>query len=76
MTTVCNPAYLDFPTVGSRQIRADFDGGAISSDGWALLLRKVEQLIGVIHQFAGCFTDHRNPDLIRNLPPAADDSGF
>jgi len=50
--------------VGSRQILADFDGGDISSDGGALLLRKVEELTGVIRQFAGCFTDYRNPDLI------------
>jgi hypothetical protein len=66
MTTQCNSAYLDFPMVGSRQILADFDGGDISSDGGALLLRKTEQLTGVIRQFAGCFTDHRNPDLIEH----------
>ena len=66
MTTECNPAYLDFPILGSRQVLADFDGGDISSDGGALLLRKVEELTGVIRQFAGCFTDHRNPDLIEH----------
>jgi hypothetical protein len=66
MTTECNAAYLDFPMVGSRQILADFQGGDISSDGGALLLRKVEELTGVIRQFAGCFIDHRNPDLIEH----------
>src|SRR3954447_20754634 len=64
--TQCNPAYLDFPMLGSRQVLADFDGGAISSDGGALLLRKSEQLTGVIRQFAACFTDHRRPDLIEH----------
>ena len=39
MATECNPAYLDFPMLGPRQVLADFDGGAISSDGGALLLR-------------------------------------
>jgi hypothetical protein len=63
MTTECNPAYLDFPMLGSRQVRADFDGGAISSDGGALLLRETEARTGIIHQFAACFTDHRDPDL-------------
>ena len=66
MATECNSAYLDFPMVGSRQILADLDGGAISSDGGALLLRKTEQLTGIIRQFAACFTDHRKPDLIEH----------
>jgi len=63
METQCNSAYLDFPMLGSRQVLADFDGGDISTDGGALLLRETERLTGIIRQFAGCFTDHRNPDL-------------
>ncbi|HMB05906.1 MAG TPA: transposase, partial [Isosphaeraceae bacterium] len=66
MTTQCNSAYLDFPMLGSRHVLADFDGGDISSDGGALLLRKTEQLTAILHQFAACFTDHRNPDLIEH----------
>ena len=60
-------SYLDFPSLGSREVLADFDGGDISSDGGALLLRKVEELTGIIRQFATCFIDHRNPDLIEHL---------
>src|SRR3954467_7588596 len=66
MTTVCNSTYLDFPMLGSRQVLADFDGGDISSDGGALLLRETERLTGIIRQFAACFTDHRGPDLIEH----------
>src|SRR3954469_20009636 len=66
MATECNSSYLHFPMVGSRQVLADFDGGAISSDGGALLLRKAEQLTGIIRQFAACFTDHRKPDLVEH----------
>jgi hypothetical protein len=58
--------YLDFPALGSREVLASFDGGDISSDGGALLLRQVEQLTGIIRQFAGCFTDHRDPELIEH----------
>lgn len=58
--------YLSFPPVGSRQVLASFDGGDISSDGGALLLRKTEDLTGIIQQFATCFTDHRNPELIEH----------
>src|SRR5512142_1716772 len=66
METQCNSTYLDFPLLGRRQVLADFDGGDISSDGGALLLRKTEQLTGIIRQFAACFTDHRNPDRIEH----------
>jgi hypothetical protein len=66
METQCSSTSLDFPRLGRREIRADFDGGAITSDGGALLLRKTEQLTAIVRQFAACFTDHRNPDLIEH----------
>jgi hypothetical protein len=52
--------------LGPRHVLVDFDGGDISSDGGALLLRKVEELTGIIQQFAACFTDHRDPDRIEH----------
>ncbi|MDX2262761.1 MAG: IS1380 family transposase [Gemmatimonadales bacterium] len=66
METQCNAASLDFPMLGRRELVANFDGGDITSDGGALLLRKAEQLTAVIRQFAACFTDHRNLDLIEH----------
>src|SRR3954453_17143336 len=63
MTTECNSTYLDFAMLGSRQVLADFDGGDITSDGGALLLREAGRVTGILRQFAACFTDHRNPDL-------------
>jgi Transposase DDE domain group 1 len=58
--------YLDFDALGPRQVLASFDGGDISSDGGALLLRQVEQVTGIIRQFAACFTDHRDPEKIEH----------
>jgi hypothetical protein len=52
--------------LGPREVLADFDGGDISSDGGALLLRETERLTGIIRQFADCFTDHRNPGLVEH----------
>src|SRR3954453_6973873 len=66
MTTEFNSASLDFAMLGRRQVLADFDAGDISSDGGALLLRKVEQLTGILRQFAACFSDHRDPALIEH----------
>jgi hypothetical protein len=58
--------YLDFPILGSRQVLASFDGGDITSDGGGLLLRKTEEVTAIIRQFAACFTDHRNAELIEH----------
>jgi hypothetical protein len=58
--------YLDFSLLGARQVLASFDGGDISSDGGSLLLRKTDERTGIIPQFAACFTDHRNPELIEH----------
>jgi hypothetical protein len=66
MDTQCNSTYLDFPMLGRREILADFDGGDITTDGGALLLRETERLTAIIRQFAACFTDHRKADLIEH----------
>ena len=61
MRTECSSEPLLFQGPGRREIRADFDGGDISSDAGALLLREVEQHTGIIEQFSQCFDDHRDP---------------
>jgi hypothetical protein len=66
MSTECNQFVFGFHPQKQREIRAQFDGGAISSDGGGLLLREVEKRIGVLRQFAACFTDYRNPDRIEH----------
>jgi hypothetical protein len=66
MKTECNGQTYLFPAEISRQIVARFDGGTITSDAGGLLLQQVERQTGVLRQFAACFTDHRNPDLIEH----------
>jgi hypothetical protein len=66
MTAECTQFVLGFHPLKRREVRAQFDGGAISSDGGGLLLREVEKRIGILHQFAACFTDYRNADLIEH----------
>jgi hypothetical protein len=66
MTTECTQFVFGFHPPKRREIRAQFDGGAISSDGGGLLLREVEKRIGILRQFAGCFTDYRNAHLIEH----------
>ena len=66
MATECTQKSFAFHTLGRREVIARFDGGRITSDGGGLLLREVERLTGVIRQYAACFTDHRDPDLIEH----------
>lgn len=63
MRTHCNQKTFDFQTENSRKIVAHFNGGNITSDAGGLLLQQAERITGIISQFAGCFTDHRDPDL-------------
>lgn len=66
MATECNQQSFGFHALGRRKVVARFDGGRITSDGGGLLLRETERLTGIIHQFATCFTDHRDPDRIEH----------
>ena len=66
MTTECTQVGFEFHSLNHRQIRAQFDGGAISSDGGGLLLREVDKRTGIIGKFAACFTDYRDPERIEH----------
>jgi hypothetical protein len=66
MGTECSGKRFEFHPLGQREVRADFDGGRITSDGGGLLLREVEKRTGIIERFASCFTDHRNPERIEH----------
>jgi len=61
---------LRFRAVGRRTVLARFDGGTLTSDGGALLLREAEHRTGVLRRFAACFTDHRDPSRVQH-PVAA-----
>ena len=43
----CSPKQLCFPPIAGQTIRADFEGGALSSDFGALLLRGIDRQIGL-----------------------------
>ena len=62
MNTECKPEQLEFQSLGRREVIGRFDGGRITSDGGGLLLREVDQRIGLLDRLAACFTDHRNPE--------------
>jgi len=64
--TECGAEPMLFQDLGARKVVADFDGGKLSSDGGALLLRQIDQGLGLSRTLARCFEDRRNPDLIEH----------
>jgi len=64
--TECTARQLEFQGCGRRQVRGGFDGGMLSSDGGALLLREVEARTRIIARLARCFVDHRDPQLLEH----------
>jgi hypothetical protein len=53
---------LEFEGFEGRKVIAALDGGAITSDAGAVLLRHTEKAIGLFDRIAGCFIDRRNGD--------------
>ena len=52
--TECKQSSFGFKDCGSREIVARFDGGTISSDGGAVLLRQTDQRLDLLPRLAQC----------------------
>lgn len=65
MPTVCrkgSQVQFEFQQANARRVVADFEGGQITSDGGALLLRELAGKTRILEDTAGCFEDRRDPD--------------
>ena len=60
----CSPEHLCFPPIAGQTIRADFEGGALSSDFGALLLRGIDRQMGLTERWAAAIHDKRHPSSI------------
>lgn len=70
MPTQCTPIQLAFPGVGRRSLLARFDGGTLTSNLGALLLRAVEACAAVCRRAAQCFSDARDVRRIEHTVEA------
>ena len=66
MQTQCSAEQLEFSCVERRRVVAAFDGGEVTSDGGALLLKRTDEAIGLLDRLAGCFIDRRSPLCIEH----------
>jgi hypothetical protein len=62
--TQCTDKPFAFSSLQRQQIIADFNGGRLTSDAGALLLREVDRRIGLTQALAGCIADPRDPAKI------------
>lgn len=56
-----NPNILSFPAVNGKTLRADFQGGEMSSDFGALLISGVNRQTGLIARLSKTIKDARHP---------------
>ena len=66
MATQCTSDAFPLAGLGRRHVVAKFDGGRLSSDGGAVLLRAANQAFQVTGRLAACFIDHRNPARVEH----------
>jgi len=59
--TDCNKPIIQFTPLARRQVLAEFDAGAISSDGGVLLLREVDRRINLLDRVDQIIPDPRDP---------------
>jgi hypothetical protein len=67
--TECTQSSFEFQALFSRQVVARFDGGTMSSDGGAVLLRETNRRLNLLPRLAACFEDRRHPWLISHTVP-------
>ena len=60
-----SPKQLCFPPIAGQTIRADFEGGALSSDFGALLLRGIDRQIGLTKRLAAAIHDKRHLSFVQ-----------
>lgn len=60
------PTQLRFPAIAGFTVRADFEGGAVSSDSGAPLLHGVDRQTGLIARLASAIKDRLHPSYIEH----------
>lgn len=67
--TDCSQQPMLFQDLGARKVVVDFSGGTLSSDGGVLLLRQIDQNLGVSRRLAQCFEDQRQQVFVDHALP-------
>ena len=66
MRTDCNSRLIPFTPLKRRQVLAEFNGGQITSDAGAVLLREIASRFRLFQRMSAAVPDPRDPDLIEH----------
>jgi hypothetical protein len=66
MQTECTAKRFKFEAVERHAVVAGFDGGDITSNAGGLLLGQVDRGLDLMHRFAHCFRDRRDPRYVEH----------
>ncbi len=64
--TECTQECFDFPAVKRRKVEASFSGGDITSDGGLLLVRQVDQRLGLLRAVNAVLPDTRDSRYVQH----------
>ena len=67
--TECTQSSFEFQAHFSRQVVGRFDGGTMTSDAGAVLLRETDRRLNLLPRLAACFEDWRQPWLVSHTVP-------
>jgi Transposase DDE domain group 1 len=67
--TQCTQTEIEFEAHFTRSVVARFDGGTMTSDGGALLLRRTDRQLNLLPRLAACFRDERDARYISHSVP-------
>jgi len=57
---------LHFSSISSKEVKADFTGGQMTSDAGVLLLREIEKKVGIIDSLSQVIRDERHQSYIKH----------
>jgi len=60
------PLPFDLPSVARKKVSVGFDGGQLSSDAGVLVLRGIEEKLGLAARLASCIRDRRQAERIEH----------
>jgi DDE family transposase len=68
MATQLQPAPLHLAPVGAKAVELDFDGGCLSSDAGIILLKDIDDQLGLTRALAAVLSDRRDARRIHFTP--------
>lgn len=64
--TECRQATFEFQGIKGKRVEGKFDGGMVTTEAGALIVREVAERRGIFERLSRCFEDHRNEEAVEH----------